>query len=221
MSAGGPAGGDAVLVLNAETVAQVALLWSGRRGALSRLVSLSGALAASGVLEASPATTLVDLVASAGGAVEPPRAVLVGGYGGSWLEWATAAPMTLVQLDAAVGLGAGLVHVLGVGSCPVREVTTITDYLASQSAGQCGPCMFGLPALALDWRELAEASTADAAWLRLHRRLPVVQGRGACRHPDGAVRQLATAVQAFGDHLQQHRSGRCDAAAGALVGVAS
>jgi NADH:ubiquinone oxidoreductase subunit F (NADH-binding) len=220
MSTGGTAGGDAVLVLNAETLAQVALLWAGHRAPLSRLVTLSGALAASGVLEVAPATTVADLVDLAGGPTEAPRAVLVGGYGGGWLDWTTAAPLTLDQLDHAVGLGAGLLHVLGSGACPVEEVAAITDYLASQSAGQCGPCMFGLPALALDWRELSQAPTADAAWRRLQRRLPLVEGRGACRHPDGAVRQLATAVQTFGDHLQQHRAGHCDAVARTLVGVA-
>jgi NADH:ubiquinone oxidoreductase subunit F (NADH-binding) len=220
-STGGTRSGDAVLVLNAETLAQVALLWGGQRAPLSRLVTLSGALPASGVLEATPATTVADLVERAGGALERPRAVLVGGYGGSWLDWATAAPLTLARLDDLVGLGAGLLHVLGTGSCPVQEVTAITDYLASQSAGQCGPCMFGLPALALDWRELGQARTATAAWQRLHRRLPVVEGRGACRHPDGAVRQLATAVRTFGGHLQQHQAGTCDAAVRTLAGVRS
>jgi NADH:ubiquinone oxidoreductase subunit F (NADH-binding) len=220
-SAGGTRSGDAVLVLNAETLAQVALLWGGQQAPLSRLVTLSGSLPASGVLEATPTTTVADLVQRAGGPLELPRAVLVGGYGGSWLDWATAAPLTLARLDDLVGLGAGLLHVLGAGSCPVQEVGAITDYLASQSAGQCGPCMFGLPALALDWRELGEARTAAAAWQRLHRRLPVVEGRGACRHPDGAVRQLATAVRTFGGHLQQHQAGTCDAAVRTLAGVRS
>jgi hypothetical protein len=81
--------------------------------------------------------------------------------------------------------------------------------------------MFGLPALALDWRELGSAGSADAAWQRLRRRLPVVEGRGACRHPDGAARQLATALRTFGGHLQQHRAGRCDAVPRTLAGVAS
>jgi NADH:ubiquinone oxidoreductase subunit F (NADH-binding) len=219
-STGGTPSGAAVLVLNAETLAQLALLWAGQRAPLSRLVTLSGAVSASGVLEATPTTTVAVLVDRCGGPLGPPRAVLVGGYGGSWLEWTTAAPLTLDRLDDLVGLGAGLLHVLGAGSCPIEEVAAVTDYLASQSAGQCGPCMFGLPALALDWRELGQARTAGAAWQRLHRRLPVVQGRGACRHPDGAVRQLATAVHTFAGHLQQHRAGRCDATARSLAGVA-
>jgi NADH:ubiquinone oxidoreductase subunit F (NADH-binding) len=147
--------------------------------------------------------------------------VLVGGYGGSWLEWSAAARLSLAQLDEAVGLGAGLLHVLGAGACPVREVGDITDYLATQSAGQCGPCMFGLPALASDWRGLGSASSADAARTRLRLRLPVIAGRGACRHPDGAVRQLATALETFDDHLQQHRAGRCDARTPSLAGAVS
>ena len=50
LSQGAPAGG-AVLVHNAETLAQIALLWSGHCGPLTRLVTLSGAVAAAGVIE--------------------------------------------------------------------------------------------------------------------------------------------------------------------------
>jgi hypothetical protein len=69
--------------------------------------------------------------------------------------------------------------------------------------------MFGLPAIADDWRQLSHPRLASAARDRLHRRLPVISGRGACKHPDGAVRQAVSALRVFGDHLDGHVAGRC------------
>jgi NADH:ubiquinone oxidoreductase subunit F (NADH-binding) len=199
-----------VLVLNAETVAQVALLWAGQIGPLTRLVTVSGAVDRPAVLEVDDRVTVAELVARAGGAVEVPRAVLLGGYGGSWLPWALTGT-SLGELPAlGHGLGAGLVHVLG-QRCPVREVGQVLQFLAAESAGQCGPCMFGLPAIADDWDQLADPRTAADARRRLERRLQLVEGRGACRHPDGAVRHAASALQTFDGHLADHAAGFCDA----------
>ena len=137
------------------------------------------------------------------------RAVLLGGYGGSWVSWPDAQQQTLAGLAAAgVPIGAGLISVLGQG-CPVAAVGRVLRYLAAESAGQCGPCMFGLPAIADDWRELGHPRLAPAARDRLHRRLPVIAGRGACKHPDGAIRQAVSALQVFADHLEHHGGGRC------------
>ena len=46
------------------------------------------------------------------------------------------------------GPGAGLVAVLPRGRLRLRETAWVVRYLAGESAGQCGPCRFGLPAIA-------------------------------------------------------------------------
>ncbi|MGI8457643.1 MAG: NADH-ubiquinone oxidoreductase-F iron-sulfur binding region domain-containing protein [Propionibacteriaceae bacterium] len=204
-------GNVATLVLNAETVARVAALWldaaEGRAGSAppARLVTLAGAVRRPGVVEATVDTRVGALVEAAG-APTTRRAVLVGGYGGRWLSWADAAPTSLADLGP--DLGAGLIMVQG-ADCPLRVVGSILAYLAAQSAGQCGPCAFGLPAIAADWAELAHPATAPAAHQRLRRRLPVVEGRGACSHPDGAVRMASSALAVFGAHGRGHAHGRC------------
>jgi NADH:ubiquinone oxidoreductase subunit F (NADH-binding) len=205
----GPAG-RRVLVLNAETAAQVAILWSGEPAA-TRLVTVTGAVSSARVLEVLDDWTVGDIVNWAGGLAEAPRAVLVGGYGGSWVSWAEARNQTLTGLAAGgVPIGAGLISVLG-QECPIAAVERVLTYLAGESAGQCGPCMFGLPAVPGDWRQLSSPRLAAAARVRLHRRLPVIAGRGACKHPDGAVRHAVSALQVFGDHLAGHIAGRCEA----------
>jgi NADH:ubiquinone oxidoreductase subunit F (NADH-binding) len=72
-------------------------------------------------------------------------------------------------------------------------------YLAGQSAGQCGPCVFGLPAIAGQVERLAEGRGADSGLL--HRWLGQVDGRGGCAHPGGAVRLVRSALRTFGPQL--------------------
>lgn len=205
-------------MLNAETVARGAELWldadapDAPTRISTRLLTVSGAVRRPGVVETGLSVTLAELIGWAGGVTSAPRAVLLGGYGGSWLKWSEAADLTLTpQALAARGadLGAGLVHVQG-ADCPLAFVADVAAYLARESAGQCGPCMFGLPAVAADVAELEDPIKGPSAWERLGRRLPVIEGRGACRHPDGAVRQTASALRVFGPHIQGHWSGRCE-----------
>ncbi len=48
---------------------------------------------------------------------------------------------------------------------------------------------------------------------RLERRLEVIPGRGACHHPDGAVRLAASALTTFGADVRTHAARRpCPAA---------
>jgi NADH:ubiquinone oxidoreductase subunit F (NADH-binding) len=48
---------------------------------------------------------------------------------------------------------------------------------------------------------------------RLARWADEIRGRGACRHPDGATRFMASALQVFTEEIDQHlRYGRCAAA---------
>ncbi|GAA2111559.1 NADH-ubiquinone oxidoreductase-F iron-sulfur binding region domain-containing protein [Microlunatus panaciterrae] len=216
---GGPGRGRVpVLVLNAETCAQMAQLWARLLAGetaprlSSRLVTVAGAVVRPGVVEVPLGRPVSDVVWAAGGPTDRPRAVLLGGFGGSWLRWQDAERLALSPESAAaagVSLGAGLLYLQPVGECPHRLVQQILDYLAGESAGQCGPCMFGLPAVAADWGQLVDRRLGPSAWDRLQRRMPVIAGRGACRHPDGAMRQAASALDVFGSHLKSHWSGRC------------
>jgi len=87
------------------------------------------------------------------------------------------------------------------------ESARIALYMAGQSAGQCGPCVYGLPALAHDLARLARGEADLGLLARLHRRLDEVEGRGACRHPDGAVNLVRSALQVFATDVSAHVSG--------------
>jgi NADH:ubiquinone oxidoreductase subunit F (NADH-binding) len=211
-------GRRAALVHNAETLAHVAMIARmGSDAFRSRglvedpgtcLVTISGAVEQPGVVEVDRGTPLIDIARRAT-PTGTPQALLVGGYGGAWVEPTHfATPYASLPLRAVgASAGVGMVIVLGSESCGLMESARIAHYLAGQSAGQCGPCVYGLPAIADDMTRLARSHWDAGLMPRLDRRLREVNGRGACRHPDGAVGLVRSALRVFAADVQAHADG--------------
>ncbi len=106
-------------------------------------------------------------------------------------------------------LGCGVVHFLTAETCGVEATARIMAYLASQSARQCGPCVFGLSAIADATRRLAARSPKADDLEHIVRWSGQLAGRGACHHPDGAVGLLRSALEVFGDDFAEHQRRRC------------
>jgi NADH:ubiquinone oxidoreductase subunit F (NADH-binding) len=226
--------GRPTLVQNPETLAQVALVarfgehWYRELGTSadpgSALVTISGAVGAPGVYELAFGTPLTSLLDAAGGETEPLRAILVGGYFGTWVEASRALELRLAREDLrSVGcsLGAGVLIALGESSCGLHESARVIDYLARQSAGQCGPCTYGLRAIADSVAAIASGVAHPRERERVERWATEVRGRGACHHPDGATRFILSALEVFGPEVADHRRQRCHAPpAGLPVGGA-
>jgi NADH:ubiquinone oxidoreductase subunit F (NADH-binding) len=198
--------GAPTLVHNVETLAAIALL--ARHGTAGTfLVTLAGGAHGRGVHEIVPGTTIGELVTRSGGATETARAVLVGGYFGSWVagEAAWSLPLDAAGLrDRGLGLGCGVIGLLPASRCPVCETAGIMRYLAGESSAQCGPCFFGLRALADACTRIAETGTNVEDLTRLHHWASEVRGRGACKHPDGAVIFLSSALRVFEREFAEH-----------------
>jgi NADH:ubiquinone oxidoreductase subunit F (NADH-binding) len=219
--------GRPTLVQNVETLAHLALI--ARRGADwyravgtdeepgSTLVTVLGAVNAPGVYEVAIGTPVRNVLALAGGPAAALQALLFGGYFGAW---AGADDVLDVPFSAAglgpsgASVGAGLVAAMPDDECGLVETARVVRYLASQSAGQCGPCVFGLPALAGELELLAAGAGFESA--RLSRWLEQVDGRGACSHPDGAVRLIRSALRAFRGEVARHADGYCCATGGGV-----
>jgi NADH:ubiquinone oxidoreductase subunit F (NADH-binding) len=213
--------GRPTLVLNAETLAQVAL--AARYGAAwfrsaglpgdpgTSLFTISGSVVRPGVIEAERGARLSDALAPAG--LVRPAAVLVGGYHGAWVP-AADLDVRLTRADLAAysaSVGAGILHVLDVETCPLDFAADVLDYLAGQSARQCGPCLNGLPRLAGDLHRLAVGVRDPGLPAELARMSALVTGRGACAHPDGSARFVASTLDVFRGHVDAHLEGRCPA----------
>lgn len=205
------------LVQNVESLAHVALIarygdpWyrsAGRRGASGTLlITVAGAVAGPGVFEVEAGATIAEAVALAGGASEPAEAVLVGGYFGNWVQAAEAWELPLdagALRERGLSLGCGVIGVLPKSSCGVCATARVMRFLASESSAQCGPCFFGLRALADACDRVAERGTNPHDIQRLERWATEVRGRGACRHPDGAVMFLQSALKTFSAAFAAH-----------------
>jgi NADH:ubiquinone oxidoreductase subunit F (NADH-binding) len=212
--------GRPTLVQNVETLAHVALIarwgarWFRSLGTTaepgSMLVTLIGAVRQPGVREIEIGTPVSDVLSLAGGPVAPLGALLIGGYFGTWADLAVAGPLPFSAegLSAVAGSpGAGLVAALPADVCGVAETARVARYLADESAGQCGPCVFGLGSLAGALEDLAAGRRYESA--RLRRWMARTEGRGACHHPDGAVRMVRSALAVFGAEIDRHAQGGC------------
>jgi NADH:ubiquinone oxidoreductase subunit F (NADH-binding) len=211
-------GRQAALLHNAETLAHVAMIARSGPDAFRAhglvedpgtcLVTISGAVENPGVVEVDRGTPVIDIARRATPR-QTPQALLVGGYGGAWVapeHFATPyASLSLRAVGSSAGVG--VVVVLGPDACGLAESARIAHYLAGQSAGQCGPCVYGLPAIADDLARLARGRVDVALTARLDRRLQEVNGRGACRHPDGAVQLVRSALSVFAADVRVHADG--------------
>jgi NADH:ubiquinone oxidoreductase subunit F (NADH-binding) len=212
------------LVANVETVAHVALIaryggdWFRALGTDAdpgtALITLSGAVRDPGVYEIAHGEAVASLLNEAGGAREPLRALLVGGYAGGWVD---AADIPRIRLSRAqlkpfgARLGAGIVFALGERACPVAETARVAQWLFEQSAGQCGPCINGLASIAAAMASIRDGE-GPRPLKRVARWCELVTGRGACAHPDGVAGFITSALRVFAPEMVDHaRFGRCDA----------
>jgi len=205
--------GRPTAVHNVETLARVAL--AARTGLLRRaggaLLTVTGTTRT--VLETTAGETFAGALTRAGRGTAP-VAVLLGGYGGQWVAWPRLAELPCDAPALArhgLSMGAGVVVPLGPEHCGLATTAALLGYLAGQGAGQCGPCVFGLPALASRTTDLlgggrrSQAADADLAALAGE-----IRGRGACGHPDGAVSLVASALSVFAADVAAHRAnGSC------------
>ncbi|HJP90184.1 MAG TPA: NADH-ubiquinone oxidoreductase-F iron-sulfur binding region domain-containing protein [Candidatus Limnocylindrales bacterium] len=166
-----------------------------------------------------------DVAGEAAPRLETTQAVLLGGYFGRWVGAERAWDLQLdpAQLRAdGLALGAGIVAFLSNATCPIIATARIAEYMAAQSAAQCGPCVFGLRSIADAMGRLARLEAHRDDWDNVERWAAQVRNRGACRHPDGAVGMLESALMTFDGELERHwRTKRCAFAAIAGSGKAA
>jgi NADH:ubiquinone oxidoreductase subunit F (NADH-binding) len=134
--------------------------------------------------------------------------VLIGGYFGSWIPGPDVDGIDLGESSlrrAGASLGCGVVVALPPGVCGLAESARVTRWLAGQNAGQCGPCVHGLDAIASAMEALVRGDVDGRAARYLERWLPMVRGRGACHLPDGVVRFVDSTLRVFAADVADHR----------------
>ena len=187
------------VVHNIETLARVGLIGEGVDPTTTRLMTVTSVTGQT-VVDAPVDLTLTEVVSPLGG---HDSTLLLGGYGGAWQRWDDVAEQTIGALGHQ--MNAGIVMALPRSTCGIAVTAQIVQYLAAHSARQCGPCLFGLDDLSNVFGRVAGGRARRGDVHRLERVSAAVAGRGACHHPDGAVRLIASALAVFADDFPAHR----------------
>ena len=214
----------ATVVLNTETVWRIAQIdafgvdWFRSFGTPAepgpRLVSVTGAVRAPGVVAASAGMSLTTVLDAAGGPAGGSGAVGISGLSGGWLTADEATSVRWANRDLrqfGLSTGASVLHVIGADECPLMTIRSWLTYAAGESAGQCGPCMFGVPAAVADLIAIIDGRAARARATRLRERIALLSGRGACHFPDGIATFIRSVLRAFPEFLADHARGTCPA----------
>jgi NADH:ubiquinone oxidoreductase subunit F (NADH-binding) len=92
------------------------------------------------------------------------------------------------------------------------ETARVATYLEQETAGQCGPCVHGLSAVAGQLEAIASGRSGTGALDAVVRWLGQIEHRGACRLPDAAVGFVRSALRVFIDEFALHEEhGVCTA----------
>jgi NADH:ubiquinone oxidoreductase subunit F (NADH-binding) len=220
--------GRPTLVQNVESLAHASLIarfgadWFRQIGTQSSpgtaLLTVTGRWPAPRIVEAPLGAPLGVVLALDADATRSVQGVLLGGYGGGWVATEEAMSMPLTEeaaCEAGSSIGAGVVVLLPSGVCPLLEVSRVVRYLEGEGAGQCGPCVNGLDVLASTMEMLAvQPRSLRNGASSIPMLCGLVEGRGACRHPDGVARFVRTASRVFEHHIGLHlQRGPCHSAA--------
>ncbi len=213
-------GGRPTLVQNVETLANVPGI--ARDGAKAFrtvgspdypgtiLLTLGGAVARPGVYEVPSGTPLAMVISACGGGTPwGVQALLPGGFFGGWLAPAAlrdGTALTPASLRAAgAELGSAAIVVVPQGVCGLGQALALLRFFAAESARQCGPCTFGIPAMAEALARLARGTAEPDDLPRLrHYAERMLPHRGACGHLDGAAHSARSALTVFAAEIETH-----------------
>ena len=221
--------GRPTLVQNVETLAHVAMIsrfggeWFRSVGSGdspgTMLLTITGRWAEPLVVEAPLGVAFRDLLTLTPQDADRYWGALLGGYGGGWVSIPDLLDCRLTEESARQlnsSLGAGVVVLLPRVLCPLAESARVVRYMQRQGAGQCGPCIHGLSDLAAYLEGLAfNPASFRGRFPPILELCNLIDGRGACRHPDGVTRFVRSALVVFRDDVDTHfRRGPCSAVNG-------
>ncbi len=225
-SAVGGVDGRPTLVSNVETLAHLALIatvgvktfrsYGSPANPGSRLFTVGGAVPRQGVvLESLRPQRIGDLLEEAEAlSTTAPQAILLGGFAGTFIDGREELDFELSEEQARMtqrSLGCGFIGVVPHDACGLYVAARLATYLARETAGQCGPCVHGLAGVASRLWDLVSFRSGRRQIRSFERAFTLIEGRGACSHPDAAVTMVRSALLTFADEVERHLHGRCRA----------
>jgi NADH:ubiquinone oxidoreductase subunit F (NADH-binding) len=165
------------------------------------------------IVESHPLMSVAEIMGSLGAPLNESSLYLVGGYFGRLFQGKDArlyAPISRSKREGGAGWGAGLVVELERQGCVAAELGFLIRWLSLQSAGQCGPCKFGLPQISNEFDNMVTQATGSIELIR--RWKGQIKGRGGCALPDSVCDLESSFEEVTLEELSLHQAGNCDRA---------
>ncbi|GBC78462.1 NADP-reducing hydrogenase subunit HndC [bacterium HR08] len=219
--------GYPTVINNVETWANIPIIlergpeWFARLGTATskgtKIFSLVGKVANTGLVEIPMGMTLRDLVEEIGGGALPPReikAVQIGGPSGGCLPKALFdLPIDYESLtEAGAMMGSGGLIVMDDRTCMVDVARYFMDFLRDESCGKCLPCREGTHRMYELLTAMCEGRATDADLELLEELAQVVKETSLCGLGQTAPNPVLTTLRYFRSEYEAHiRQKRCPA----------
>lgn len=215
--------GAPTLIHNIETAAHLPVIVAsgpsayralGRNNNGITLCTLGAEFVRPGVHEIPLGTPLREVLQQWGGGLSnglPIKAVQPGGPSAGFLA---AADFDL-PLDAQVlrehgsALGCAAIRAFSVATCMVQEISTIMEFFAHGSCGQCPRCRMETNMLQTIVQRVLNGSGNAALLGQVDKLIELARGQGICTLIDMPVAPLKTGLRLFGDEFEAHLAGSC------------
>ncbi|MDH5526836.1 MAG: NADH-quinone oxidoreductase subunit F [Nitrospirota bacterium] len=211
--------GHPTVVNNVETLATVSHLFvddttDKALAATTKLLSLSGDIARSGVVEVPTGTPLRQVIFDIGGGVangKAFKAVLVGGPDGGFLpESLLDTPVDFDRLKAIGSqLGSGALVVVSDATCMVGLAHYFARFEAEASCGKCVPCRIGTTRLVERLERIMHGQAERVELDTLLGLCTVIRDGSLCGLGRAAPNPVVTALAHFKDDFLSHIDGQC------------
>lgn len=219
--------GRPTVLNNAETWANIPAIVSrgaawfaalGTAGAAgTKVFSLAGDIANTGLVEAPLGTPLGEIVGQIGGGAPAGRklkALQTGGPAGGCLPAARFDLGADFDSLAAAGsmLGSGGISVMNEGACMVDTARRSIDFLSNESCGKCTACREGLHLVGAVLGRICKGEGRAGDIERLEELCETVRETSLCGFGASAPNPVASTLKHFRDEYEEHiRDGKCRA----------
>ena len=189
----------------------------------TKLVSIYGRVAQSGLAEVALGTPLTGILVLAGGGTGTTKAVFVGGPGGGAIAATQLdTPYDYEPLHAAgAGIGLGQFLVTDTDTCMVDTARFFLDYSAREACGKAVPCRIGTKRLVETLDRILAASPRPIDLLLLRELSRKMSDTALCHLEARAPGPMLTTLDRFADEYRAHAErGECLAGSCATSHVA-
>jgi len=183
----------------------------------TKVVTLTGKVRSSGLLEVPMGTTLREIVCDMGGGVPDGRelkGVQIGGPAGGCLpESSLNLPLDYEAIqEAGAIMGSGGLVVMDDSNCTVDLTRLLMEFSQRESCGKCVSCRIGTRKMVDILERIAEGGGEADDPKELERVADVLRTASLCGLGQGAANPVLTALRYFGDEFQEHvEQRRCGA----------